>query len=180
MSLARIHGEEDVLLVSRTVLLPQSKRNTARRRGQGRPICQEPGCTTIPTFGKKGSKKPEFCLPHAKPNMVDVHNKVCDQPGCPTHPTFGKDDTRKAEFYGAHRMQGMVSVVGKKCNPPGCLKFPSYGKHGSNVRTRCGHPGCTKNTPFGVDGRTRTKAEFCQKHTRGRKVNTRLPWRPES
>ena len=128
MSLARILVELDVLLVSQTVLFPQSNRNTARRRGKGRAICQEPGCTTQPTFGKKGSKKAEFCSPHAKPNMVDVHNKTCYHPGCPTHPTFGKDGTRKAEFCGTHRKQGMVSVVGKKCNHPGCLKFPSHGK----------------------------------------------------
>ncbi|CAM9678479.1 unnamed protein product, partial [Ectocarpus fasciculatus] len=43
-----------------------SKRKTARRSALGRRICREPGCTTQPTFGKKGSKTPEFCLKHRK------------------------------------------------------------------------------------------------------------------
>ncbi|CAM9946137.1 unnamed protein product [Ectocarpus fasciculatus] len=114
-----------------------------RRHGQGRRRrCQEPECTTWPSYGIARLKKAEFCKTHAKQGMVDVVNKKCGHPGCITIPSFGANDSKKAEFCKTHAKPGMVNVVNKKCGNPGCLKRASYGETG------------------------RKKVEFCKTHAK--------------
>ncbi|CAN0278571.1 unnamed protein product, partial [Ectocarpus fasciculatus] len=40
---------------------------TGRAHGQQSRCCQEEGCATRPSYGKRGTKKAEFCSQHAKP-----------------------------------------------------------------------------------------------------------------
>lgn len=61
-----------------------------------------------------GSKKREFCAPHAKGGMVDVYNKRCGFPGCTKGPSYGVAGSKKREFCAQHATEGMVNVCSRQ------------------------------------------------------------------
>lgn len=61
-----------------------------------------------------GSKKREFCAPHAKGGMVDVYNKRCGYPGCTKGPSYGVAGSKKREFCAQHATDGMVNVCSRR------------------------------------------------------------------
>ncbi|CAN0281777.1 unnamed protein product [Ectocarpus fasciculatus] len=147
--------------------------------------CGHAGCTKRSSYGAPGSKKPEFCLHHAKEGMMDVVSKRCAHSGCNKWPSYGMPASKKAEFCANHARPGMVGVCNKRCAHPGCTKQPKYGVAGSKKREfcaphakggmvdvynkRCGFQGCTKGPSYGVAGSK--KREFCAQHAKENMVN---------
>lgn len=76
--------------------------------------CAHPGCTKQPKYGVAGSKKREYCAPHAKGGMVDVYNKRCGFPGCTKGPSYGVAGSKKREFCAQHATEGMVNVCSRQ------------------------------------------------------------------
>ncbi|CAB1096614.1 unnamed protein product [Ectocarpus sp. CCAP 1310/34] len=155
-----------------------STRMIARRHRQGqRRSCQEPECTTWPSYGAR-LKKAEFCKRHAKQGMINVVTRKCSHPGCIKSASFGKHGSSKRESCSQHAKQGMVNICTRMCDYQGCLKASSFGVNGSSKREfcsqhakqgmvnvylkRCGYPGCVKAPNFGENGSKR--AEFCSQH----------------
>lgn len=44
-------------------------------------ICNEPGCSTVPSYGAPGTKR-QFCRQHAREGMINVASKKCDMGDC--------------------------------------------------------------------------------------------------
>lgn len=54
-------------------------------------ICKHGKCTINASFGKKGTKKIEYCKEHAPKNYIDVKSKKClFKDGCDKHSIYGK------------------------------------------------------------------------------------------
>lgn len=86
-----------------------------------------PNCCKAPDFGKEGTKKPEYCKPHAKDGMVDVVKKRRVHPGgIATQPSIGREGTKKVECCSKHAKQGMVDVRSKICQHLGCTAISRY------------------------------------------------------
>lgn len=106
--------------------------------------CGHLGCSKRPTYGiedSAGSKRAQFCAPHAKPGMVNVSRRRCAHVGCMRHPSFAIKGNKSLLFCLQHSTDEMVDI--------------------HNVR-RCGHEGCVKHPTYGVPGTRR--AEFCAPH----------------
>ncbi|CAN0550883.1 unnamed protein product, partial [Ectocarpus sp. 8 AP-2014] len=44
-------------------------------------VCNEPGCSTVPSYGAPGTKR-KFCKLHAKAGMINVASKKCNHENC--------------------------------------------------------------------------------------------------
>ncbi|CAM9266742.1 unnamed protein product [Ectocarpus sp. 12 AP-2014] len=123
--------------------------------------CGHEGCGKVASFGVAGSKKREFCAPHAPRSVVDLVNDTrCGHTGCPKHPSYGVEGSKNTQFCSAHAPSGMANIRSKRCSHQGCTKQPSYGAPGTkkaefclahaspamvNVFSkRCAHPGCKR------------------------------------
>ena len=147
--------------------------------------CGHPECTTRPSNGIAGSKKPEFCSRHAQDGMVNIYSKRCGHEGCTTQSNYGVAGSKKPEFCGRHAQDGMVNVYGKRCVQEGCTTQPRFGVAGSKKpefcsrhaqdgmidvsSKRCGQEGCTTQPKYGIAGSK--KPEFCSRHAQDEMVN---------
>ncbi|CAM9137846.1 unnamed protein product [Scytosiphon promiscuus] len=149
--------------------------------------CGHEGCLKQPTFGIDGSKKKEFCSPHAKEGMVNIHTRRCRKLGCMKSPGYGVAGTRVALYCRRHAEgTDMVAVRKKTCADPECTKSAIFGAAGTKngqycsthreagmvdvVSKRCGHPGgCNTHASYGVAGSG--KPEFCSRHAAAQMVN---------
>lgn len=108
--------------------------------------CTHLGCTTSPSYGVAGTKKPEFCMRHAKQGMGDFRSKKCATRGCSKQASFGANGTKKGEFCAEHAEQGMVMVTSK--TTPGWR-----GAHGRNAATASPkHSRLVSSPPIPDDG----------------------------
>ena len=136
-------------------------------------------CTKRPSYGIRGSKRPEYCAPHKLRGMVNVINKFCLE--CKARPSFGTRGTKKATHCGAHKSHEMINVFLKTCLK--CEKQPIFGIRGTKKATYCvthkssemvnvKHKTCLdcENIPsFGI--RDRKKATHCRAHKSPEMVN---------
>ncbi|CAM9270271.1 unnamed protein product, partial [Ectocarpus sp. 12 AP-2014] len=51
-------------------------------------VCNEPGCSTVPSYGAPGTKR-KFCKLHAKAGMINVASKKCSHENCGKVATYG-------------------------------------------------------------------------------------------
>src|SRR5690349_15693028 len=72
--------------------------------------CESPN----PSYGKKGTKKAEYCEKHKPTGYVNVRKKCLDEK-CGKVPVYGKQGTKKAEYCEKHKPDEYVNVVSKKC-----------------------------------------------------------------
>lgn len=77
--------------------------------------CVHGGCSTLASYGEKGSDKYDYCWRHAAEGMVDVRNKKCAHEGCVKRATFGAEGGKERLFCAQHALDGMVSMKGKRC-----------------------------------------------------------------
>ncbi|CAN0453276.1 unnamed protein product, partial [Ectocarpus fasciculatus] len=71
------------------------------------------------SYGKRGTKKAEFCSQHARPGMIDLVSKRCGHPGCIKHASHGNNGSKMREFCSQHAKPGMIDLVNKRCGHPG-------------------------------------------------------------
>lgn len=95
--------------------------------------CNHPTCTTSPVFGVAGTRKAEFCAPHAKEGMVPVSGKKCSGADCTKQLVYGLMGTTKAIVCVQHREGGLVNVVSKRCGSLDCTKMASFGRMPSST-----------------------------------------------
>eukprot|EP00903_Cladosiphon_okamuranus_P020371 g18691.t1 len=162
---------------------PPQQQGTAPRQRAGRTggwstrICNEPGCSTVPSYGAPGTKR-QFCLQHAKPGMINVASKKCGFPGepCGKVATYGVPGGKR-ERCAVHAEKNMVDIFNRKCLVSGCHLRATFGdeggkrercaKHTENGmvnfnRRRCAARGCLEVASHGVHkGR---KQMFCVAH----------------
>jgi hypothetical protein len=142
--------------------------------------CKFPECTVKnPSYGQPGTKKGEYCKPHAPNGYENVKSKRCIYDGCKMHPSFGKPNTTKPEYCKPHAPKNYINVKDKKCLFKGCDKPATFRKLNTRksefckthapknyinfTRKRCIYPGCTITNPaFGRIGTK--KREYCKKH----------------
>lgn len=101
--------------------------------------CNHPTCTTSPVFGVAGTRKAEFCAPHAKEGMVPVSGKKCSGADCTKQLVYGLMGTTKAIVCVQHREGGLVNVVSKRCGSLDCTKMASFGRVGDAIEYRQRH-----------------------------------------
>ena len=144
-------------------------------------------CTKYASYGKRGSKKMEYCKEHSPPGYVNVKHKTCIHENCEKQPVYGKRGTKKKEYCKEHSPPGYVDVKHKTCiheNKEGvrCETRPTYGKRGSKKKEYCKEhspPGyvdvvnktCIHESKEGVRCETRPTysypgyaPEYCKKH----------------
>lgn len=97
-------------------------RTTTKKYTPTKRKCAYPGCLKTPSYGDEGSKKAQFCSPHARPGMLNIVTKRCGRPACVKAARFGVQGSKKPEFCTSHAMAGMIDLVGKRCGHQGCLK----------------------------------------------------------
>ena len=143
--------------------------------------CLHENCTTIPNYGKIGTKLAEYCVKH-KPDdtYIDVKNKTCLHENCTKRPNYGKIGIKLAEYCKDHKPDDTyIDVKNKTCLHENCTTIPVYGKIGTklaefcvkhkpddtyiNAKDKtCLRENCTKQPNYGKIG---TKlAEYCVKH----------------
>jgi hypothetical protein len=141
--------------------------------------CEQPGCTTRPSYGPPGSKKCLWCKTHAPEDYVDVKNKRCKHLNCPTQPIYGPPGSARGQWCRKHAPVGCVDVMNKHCEHPGCPTQACYASQGAKKRQwcqkhapadcinvvsrRCMHPNCDSKQPkFAPLGSTR--GQWCREH----------------
>lgn len=66
--------------VPAAVPVPAAAGNSKNGRWSTR-VCNEPGCSTVPSYGAPGTKR-KFCKLHAKAGMINVASKKCSHENC--------------------------------------------------------------------------------------------------
>lgn len=94
--------------------IPKAVGNTQQYENVVSRRCAHPGgCKTIPVFGLKGTKKPEFCKTHApSPDYINVVARRCIVPGCDTQARWGLPGN-KTVSCSRHRTASMVTTPTK-------------------------------------------------------------------
>lgn len=98
--------------------------------------CKYDTCCTVPTYGKIGTRRAEYCREHCPDGYIDVINKRCIYDKCLTLANFGKPGS-KVEYCSKHCPDGYIDLKKKACKYQGCNKSALFGIKGSNVVERC-------------------------------------------
>lgn len=94
----------------------------SRRRGGGQEkTCAHEGCSKIPVYAEKGTKRGVYCRAHAKDDMVKVTARRCGMESCDTPATFGEAG-KIAAYCRWHAKPGMMNVKRKPCGEAGCSR----------------------------------------------------------
>lgn len=76
-------------------------------------ICKYENCGKNCVYGKRGSKKAEYCKEHSPLGYVDVKHKTCIHPNCETRPTYNFSGY-SPEYCKKHSLKRMVIYPLKK------------------------------------------------------------------
>ncbi len=90
-------------------------------------------CDKQPIFNIRGSKRGIYCKDHAKPDMIDVHNKTCLD--CDKRPSFNIRGSKRGIYCKDHAKPDMIDVHHKKCLD--CDKIPTFNIRGSKRGIYC-------------------------------------------
>lgn len=146
--------------------------------------CKMEGCDLYASFNFGTEIKPEFCLKHKEPTMINVNNQRCQEPSCDIVPTYNYDG-ESAAFCSTHAKQDMIDVVNKRCVYPDCDIHPSYNyenelsalycnKHKlpnmiDVAHKKCEEPNCPTRASFNVPNTTTPR--YCFLHKKPDMIN---------
>lgn len=99
--------------------------------------CLHEGCTTRPTYGKKGGtrKDAEYCVTHKPEDYVNVVNKTCLHEDCTTRPTYGRLFKQKVHCA-KHKKNNEYKNNSPICEYDGCNNRACYSEI-DNYPIRC-------------------------------------------
>lgn len=112
-------------------------------------------CGVGATFGKAGSKRPEYCRVHAPSEYVDVRNRKCLD-CAKKSPVFNRPGEKSGLYCKdcASQYADMVDVKNPQCQVSECTKQPAYGYEGTTRATHC--------SPHRLPGMVNLKDKPCQ------------------